>query len=757
MIYPVTEYWGLEMIYPVTEYWGLEMIYPVTEYWGLEMIYPVTEYWGLEMIYPFLRDELEYEDNFDRHNTFHGDDNFISVDDLWNTWRNSEVYNWTVDETIEWLIHSVDLPQYTETFQNNAVDGPMLPRLAVNNQFLTTILGIKDTVHKHKINLKATDAVLFGAPKPRHNYIKDTALVLSLVIAVGGCWFAYVQHKYSQSHMKQMMKDMESLHKAEESLQELQEKLQQAHQEQKNVVEEKKSLEEKMRDEIMAAKAEAERLHLVREDTHSELNRLRLAEEELDQVRSALRKAEKELECRSGEWFPPHTLQLWLQVTHEIELQYYNQKRQAAEQQLTAAKEGCEKLRKKRSAFMGSLRIAHSSSLDEVDHRILSAKSALAEVLSDLQERLHRWGQIEMLIEQPIVNNPGLSFLRQLVQGDSAAAAAASTPLSLTSSPSTPLIVGNLTPMDVNPHIALGDCDEDLPPTYSMVTGAGPIASSKSHSSTLGSIRRAQALRAVQSTSSLTNMTCLPSTSGVTSTHTQRQISEPSGICIRQRQQASTSKFVMGDSPISDVGAIAMPKETPANGHQLKTVQEDGQPESDKDDCNVTTVKGDKKAVPTVKGDKKPVPTVKGDKKPVPTVKDDKKPEQLRMTQSMDAISQTPKTAGNSVRLKTSLSTPDSTSSCSSSSAAVRPTTLAISHSESNLTSMVTKHSINNNSSTLPKQKKKTSWFKKHGSPPATVLDDSNEDSSDSFDSDEKKKKKKKLAFLKSSEKQKSS
>ena len=34
----------------------------------------------------------------------------------------------------------------------------------------------------------------------------------------------------------------------------------------------------------------------------------------------------------------------------------------------------CEKLRKKRNAFMGPLRIAHGNSIDEVDKRILNAR-----------------------------------------------------------------------------------------------------------------------------------------------------------------------------------------------------------------------------------------------------------------------------------------------------------------------------------------------------------------------------------------------
>ena len=57
-----------------------------------------------------------------------------------------------------------------------------------------------------------------------HNYMKDLLLVFSIVIAAGGCWLAYMQNKYSQDHLKKVMKDLENLQKAEEHLMSLQEK-----------------------------------------------------------------------------------------------------------------------------------------------------------------------------------------------------------------------------------------------------------------------------------------------------------------------------------------------------------------------------------------------------------------------------------------------------------------------------------------------------------------------------------------------------
>lgn len=76
----------------------------------------------------FLRDELQYEDGYERQKAFHGDDKHISVDELWRAWIRSEVHNWTSEETVEWLVNQVELPQYVQIFQQNAIDGSSLPR-----------------------------------------------------------------------------------------------------------------------------------------------------------------------------------------------------------------------------------------------------------------------------------------------------------------------------------------------------------------------------------------------------------------------------------------------------------------------------------------------------------------------------------------------------------------------------------------------------------------------------------------------------
>ncbi|XP_078401102.1 stromal interaction molecule 1-like isoform X7 [Cetorhinus maximus] len=367
----------------------------------------------------FLREDLNYQDAAAKHSTFHGGDKLISVEDLWKSWKSSEVFNWTGEEVIEWLINYVELPQYEEHFRKLHINGHDMPRLAVNNLTLAcSLLKVNDRSHRQKLQLKALDTVLFGPPLlTRHNHLKDFMLVVSIVIGVGGCWFAYIQNRYSKEHMKKMMKDLEGLQKAEQSLHDLQERLQKAQEEHRSVEVEKVNLEQKLRDEINAAKQEAQRLRELREGTENELSRQKYAEEELEQVRMALKKAEKELESR-GSWSPPETLQKWLQLTHEVEVQYYNIKKQSAERQLNIAKEGAEKIKKKRNTLFGTFHVAHSSSLDDVDHKILSAKQSLSEVTAALRERLHRWQQIEMLCKFQIVNNPGISALHSVLNVD---------------------------------------------------------------------------------------------------------------------------------------------------------------------------------------------------------------------------------------------------------------------------------------------------------------------------------------------------
>ncbi|TRY71359.1 hypothetical protein DNTS_008142 [Danionella cerebrum] len=374
------------------------------------------------------------------------------IEDMKQQQTNKHMHNWTLDNVVDWLKESVELPQYETNFREFRVNGNTLPRIAANEpSFMSMQLKILDQRHKQKLNLKALDAVLFGPPqRHHHHWLKDFILMISIIIGVGGCWFAYIQNKSSKVHISRMMKDLESLQHAEQSLIELQSRLEKAQEENRTVAVEKQNLEQKMRDEISGAKREASRLRELREGAECELSRLKYAEEELVQVRTALKRAEKQMQ---SDWSVPEALQMWLQLTHEVEVQYYNIKKQSAELQLTVAKDEAEKIKKKRSSVFGTLHVAHSSSLDEVDHKILEAKKALSEVTACLRERLHRWQQIEKLCGFPVVNNSGLPNLTASLYADHS------------------WVV--MPRMSVPPYPIAGgvdDLDEDTPPIISQFT-----------------------------------------------------------------------------------------------------------------------------------------------------------------------------------------------------------------------------------------------------------------------------------------------
>ncbi|XP_063165775.1 stromal interaction molecule 2 isoform X1 [Candoia aspera] len=422
----------------------------------------------------FIREDMKYKDASNKHSHLHREDKHITIEDLWKRWKTSEVHNWTQEETLQWLVEFVELPQYEKNFRENNVKGTTLPRIAVNEPaFMISQLKIIDRSHRQKLQLKALDVVLFGPlTRPPHNWMKDFILTVSIVIGVGGCWFAYTQNKTSKEHITKMMKDLESLQTAEQSLCELQERLEKAQEENRTVAVEKQNLERKMMDEISDAKREACRLRELREGAECELSRLKYAEEELVQVRTALKKAEKEFELRSN-WSVPDALQKWLQLTHEVEVQYYNIKRQNAEMQLAIAKEEAEKIKKKRNTVFGTLHVAHSSSLDEVDHKILEAKKALSELTTCLRERLYRWQQIEKICGFQIAHNSGLPSLTSSLYSDHSWVV-----MPRVSIPPYPIAGG------------VDDLDEDTPPIVSQFHGSVVKTSTLARSSSMCRSRR---------------------------------------------------------------------------------------------------------------------------------------------------------------------------------------------------------------------------------------------------------------------------
>lgn len=390
----------------------------------------------------FMRDELQYTEGFERLSIFHGNDKLISTGDLWQAWKKSTVYNWTTDDVLLWLVKHVELPVYVETFRAKAVDGPILPRLAVTNKtYMVDVLGIKNGIHRQKISVKAMDLVLFGPPKDKHRFVRDLALILLLFIALGGVWFALNQHRLGKKNAIKFRKRLEALQKAELSLSELQEKLSAAEEQQRSGM----SGDPTYNMDTISEDSDSAR----RELTTDEKSRLIQAEEELSQVRAALIQAEER-----NKWTPPHELQIWLQLSYEMEHAYFSLKKKEAYKRVQIVKEACDKMKKKRSALFGSFRIATDHTMEESDHNIHEAKEALEEVNRIFKEKRHRWLRIEKLCDLTIINNPGKDALRRITQRNTGVVASSNYRL--------PPLPPHIPAMDVGDL----ELDEDLPPGY---------------------------------------------------------------------------------------------------------------------------------------------------------------------------------------------------------------------------------------------------------------------------------------------------
>lgn len=117
----------------------------------------------------FIIEDMKQQQT-NKHSNLHREDQHITVEELWRGWKTSEggrrhhnspvtlrvdrfsyslhylffsftssclhpVHNWTVEDTVQWLKDSVELPQYEKNFRDFRVTGNTLPR-SVPTSFL---------------------------------------------------------------------------------------------------------------------------------------------------------------------------------------------------------------------------------------------------------------------------------------------------------------------------------------------------------------------------------------------------------------------------------------------------------------------------------------------------------------------------------------------------------------------------------------------------------------------------------------------
>lgn len=348
-----------------------------------------------------------------------GKDRSISVDELWEAWKCSHVHNWTVDETVYWLVNYVELPEYSQLFIEHSVNGTLLPRLAADSQFVTK-LGITDPSAKNKISIKAMDVVLFGPPKlGSTSKARDIIVALVIAIAISLCYVFYSRLCASQKTLSDMKNSLETLQKAEDQMLELQQELNKALKVQEAVVTEKKNLEHQleMQRQFSASNlsdqsktsANIHDRHNPNGDTTATVGASNTTPSQEREKEAYVAKLEKELKnlrhelqvscdaLAAKKFLAPIQLRALLQATYRIESQYYNEKKLSLESKASEVKQRNQKLQKKKTSFLGYYKMAQENSLEEDINTTVELKEAIIQVTREIKERSERWRRIEEL------------------------------------------------------------------------------------------------------------------------------------------------------------------------------------------------------------------------------------------------------------------------------------------------------------------------------------------------------------------------
>ncbi|CAK5077040.1 unnamed protein product [Meloidogyne enterolobii] len=328
----------------------------------------------------FLTEDLKFgeSEREKREKAFHGNDESITVDDLWDAWFQSDVREWDEKQVIDWLVNGVKLPQYVNNFMREGITGIDFPRLAAQNSSIFNSLDIKNSVHRQKLQLKALDLVLFGS-QDSSSLIKDIALA-SLLICLISLLIIFKAYK------NRAKKQMEELSTRLSKLRDMETDFEGVHQQQKFEEENKVQQQHPTEDsngEVNAAKGYNYNPVL---DFENEQKLLGVGGGDLSIGG-----------MDGGEHF--FFLQTLLRRTYEIESAYLDKQRTDCLLEMREAMELVDKMRKKQSSIVNSLKLATgaTSGTDDIDTKIFSLKARMEKIKQGIEELVQRWMKIESL------------------------------------------------------------------------------------------------------------------------------------------------------------------------------------------------------------------------------------------------------------------------------------------------------------------------------------------------------------------------
>lgn len=360
----------------------------------------------------FIEEDLDIKNGVreERHKKFHGTDSSITIEEMWKSWQYSAAYNWTTEEVVTWVTEQCKLPQYADNLRRNFIDGQFLPRLLLNEKhYLSSVMQISEPRHKRMVILKATDVVLFGVQQRPHNLIKDAIMIGALTLSIIFCIFLFSKHRNSTDQIKLMLIEFEKLNTLNEAndlkLKDLPTstpiggvgEFGKA-----NLLTKRNSMDGTISSMVDHNKMNGEydmlgsKVKLLSKDNSQDdeksLYQLKLAELELERMRATLKKTESRLDL--VKYQPPLVLITLLNKTYEAEKALLDFKLSMIEKDKLECVDALNRVVKRQAGFMGALKIAHSSTLEDIQHRLEGLKLKHQKLKLEQQESMKRWNNI---------------------------------------------------------------------------------------------------------------------------------------------------------------------------------------------------------------------------------------------------------------------------------------------------------------------------------------------------------------------------
>eukprot|EP01134_Creolimax_fragrantissima_P001191 CFRG1191T1 len=344
------------------------------------------------------RERKKKDKAFHKFDSDADDDDFVSVGELQAAWLLSEVRSWSVQDTVAWVAAKPELQKYAPVFLEKKVSGRLLPIIAMGKGKMLTKWGFTPE-DAEKLSQAIILETLF--PSPPSFKAKDVVLVVCLLLlpmAGFGLWATSKGSKELDTQLQQMKEKLEYA-----TLQ----------------------LEKETRNDKFSGADDGTTMSIHNSDddllsntsiggltnqlpsgmnspqrnvSHSALNEIertdKLREQEAEILALKLKLQQLNEKTRQDMKHHQRTRHI-LRESYGREVKYWKDSARKAEEGLYEASSEYEKITKHQKRFMGTFRLAHGVSMEQLHESVQLALDRQRRSKQDKEDMLSRWESLD--------------------------------------------------------------------------------------------------------------------------------------------------------------------------------------------------------------------------------------------------------------------------------------------------------------------------------------------------------------------------